>query len=404
MLELVIGGTPRGEDYFGREDLIETLWSRLRKDNVLLAAPRRFGKTGAMYRLLDAPRAPFRPLYINVEDITTAADFMVELLAALLRDRHFRRVLRELWQGTKELGGLLRNLPASIDLGGLKIELREKTTVVKDWKVFGEKVRDLLTREEAPLLLLIDEFANLASAIEQHKGRDELTRFLRWFRAARLAPDTSARFVLGSSINLLSTLDAVGLVDTVNDLAIVRLEPFSRETAERFVEQVFATRQMALTVEIRDEILEHVGTAIPYLLAVFLTAIFNRQRPTGGEVSSEMVHAAFEEDLLGGATAAVFQHYRSRLDRYYTASEARAAKAILGTLSRAAEPVEWGALYQLFLDTARLPADADRSEAFLQLMSKLENDFYVVLEEGRFAFFSRVLGAWWKARYGYFVE
>ncbi len=404
MLELVVGGTPRGEDYFGREDLVETLWSRLRKDNVLLAAPRRFGKTGAMYRLLDAPREPFRPLYINVEDITTAADFMVELLAALLRDRHFSRVLRELWQGTKELGGFLRNLPASIDLGGLKIELREKTAVAEDWKVFGERVMDLLKREEAPLLLLIDEFANLASAIEQHEGRDELARFLRWFRAARLAPDASARFVLGSSINLLSTLDAVGLVDTVNDLAIVRLEPFSRATAERFVEKVFATRQMALTVEIRDEILGHVGTAIPYLLAVFLTAIFNRQRPTGGEVTSEMVHAAFEEDLLGGATAAVFQHYRSRLDRYYSPSETRAAKAILGTLSRAAEPVEWGALYQLFLDSARLSADADRSEAFLQLMSKLENDFYVVQEQGRFAFFSRVLGAWWKARYGYFVE
>ena len=76
MLELVVGSTPRGEDYFGREDLIEALWARLRKDNVLLAAPRRFGKTGAMYRLLDAPRAPFRPLYVNVEDITTTSDFM----------------------------------------------------------------------------------------------------------------------------------------------------------------------------------------------------------------------------------------------------------------------------------------------------------------------------------------
>lgn len=48
MRELNVGGVPRGEDYFGREDLIENLWARLKRDNVLLVAPRRFGKTGAI--------------------------------------------------------------------------------------------------------------------------------------------------------------------------------------------------------------------------------------------------------------------------------------------------------------------------------------------------------------------
>lgn len=404
MLELVVGSTPRGEDYFGREDFIESLWTRLKKDNVLLAAPRRFGKTGAMYRLLDAPREPFRPIYVDVEDITTTSDFMVELLAALLRDRHFSRVLRELWQGTKEFGDFLRNLPSSIDFGGLKIELREKTAVDQNWVLYGEKVMDLLAREKAPLLLLIDEFAIMASSIDKHQGRDELARFLRWFRSARLAPETRTRFVLGSSVNLLSTLDAVGLVDTVNDLWIEQLRAFSRETAERFVEQIFASRQVALEPEIRDAILDLVGEPIPYLLAVFLTAIFERQRATGAEVVAEMVHAAFEEDLLGGATAAVFQHYRSRLDRYYTPAEARAAKAILGILSRSDQPIDRETLYQLFLKTTGQAAGEEQSEAFLQLMNKLENDFYVVAKEGHFLFYSRVLGAWWKARYGFFGE
>jgi len=45
----IIGNVPRGEDYFGQEQLIENLWNRLEKDNILLTAPRRFGKTAAMY-------------------------------------------------------------------------------------------------------------------------------------------------------------------------------------------------------------------------------------------------------------------------------------------------------------------------------------------------------------------
>ncbi len=403
MPELVVGNPPRGEDYFGREDLIENLWARLRTDNVLLAAPRRFGKTGAMFRLLDQPREPFRPIYVNVEDTTSAAGFMVELMAALLRDRHFSRVLRDLWEGTKGFGGWLRSLPASIDLGGLKIELREKTEVGEKWPQYGEKVMELLAREGPRLLLLIDEFAIMASEIRK-QSHDEVAHFLRWFRAARLAPDTRTRFVLGSSINLITTLDGMGLVDTVNDLWIERLKPFSRETAERFIEQIFASRGLTLTENVRRTILELVGAPIPYLLAVLLTAIVVRQRTTGEEVDAATVHAAFDEDLLGGATAATFHHYRSRLDEYYTQREARAAKAVLGTLSRTEQPLEQGTVYQLYLKTCGLTADSQHAEEFLQLMNKLENDFYVVNDDGRYTFFSRVLGAWWKTRFGFLGE
>ncbi len=403
MPELVVGSIPRGEDYFGREDLIETLWSRLRTDNVLLAAPRRFGKTGAMFRLLDEPREPFRPIYINVEDTTTAAGFMVELLAALLRDRHFSRVLRDLWAGTRGFGAWLRNLPISIDLGGLKIELREKTEVGKNWPAYGQKVMELLARQGPRLLLLIDEFAIMASSI-QKQDPDEVARFLRWFRSARLAPETQTRFVLGSSINLLSTLDSMGLVDTVNDLSIVRLKPFSQETAERFIEHVFAARKLHLAPEVKETILDLLGAPIPYLLAVLLTATFDRQRATGEDVDASTVRAVFEEDLLGGATAATFHHYRSRLDEYYTPREARAAKSLLGTLSRAQRPLEQGTVYQLFLKTLGLAAAPQNAEEFLQLMNKLENDFYVIKEDGSFTFFSRVLGAWWKTRFGFLGE
>lgn len=261
---------------------------------MLLAAPRRFGKTGLMYRLLDEPLEPYRPIYVDVEDITSAGDFMVELLAALLRDRHFGRLLRDVRDGAKGFGRFLRNLPASVDVGGLKIELRE-----------------------------------------------------------------------------------------------------------RFVEAIFRSHETELSPEVRDAVLDRLGTPIPYLLAVLLTAILDRHRVGDGPVTVEMVDAAFADDLLGGATAAVFHHYRSRLDEYYTDAEARAAKAILGALSRADGPIERTTLYQLFLSTGGLEPGDRRSEEFLQLMTKLENDFYVSSADDSFEFYSRVLKLWWKARYGF---
>lgn len=299
MPELIIGSPPRGEDYFGQEELIENIWSKLDHDNVLLVAPRRFGKTGAMYRLLDEPRRNFRPLYMDVEHIEHAADFMIELIANLIRDNQFARVLDGLWKGTKTIGKFIRDLPANIDLGGVKVELRENTDVPKNWLSYGERVMSLLSKDGPPLLLLIDEFAVMINTLAR-SNESEMKQLLRWFRSARIAPETQTRFVIGGSINLINTLDAIGLVDTVNDLSTIRLRPFSPQTARRYVEAIFKTRK----VKVKPE-------------------------------------------------------------------------------------------------TVNLPSNPKSEESFMQLMYKLDNDFYVVAEDHAYDFFSRVIKLWWKNHYGF---
>jgi hypothetical protein len=396
----VVGSVPRGDDFFGRQGLIENLWIRLERDNVLLVAPRRFGKTGVMYQLLDNPNASFRPLYINVEHILTAGDFMVELMAALLKDRHFARIGKAIWAETKEFGQFLRNLPSSVDFGGVKVELREKTDVPSEWISYGERLMPLLSMETPQILLLIDEFAVMIDHIAK-RDRDEAVQLLHWFRRVRISADNRTRFVIGGSINLVSTLNDMGLVDTVNDLSVERLKPFDTQTAEQYVESVFSSKGLALPLAVKAHILELVGEPIPYLLAVLLTAIFDRHRATREEISLAMVTNAFDNDLLGGATAVTFNHYRTRIDEYYPGREGQAAKAILGILSRSDGPVRGDTLYQVFLTARKLQAGERSYELFLHLMTKLDNDFYIETREGTYSFFSRVLKLWWKTHYGF---
>ncbi|MFQ5709932.1 MAG: hypothetical protein ACE5HO_20950 [bacterium] len=400
MPELIVGSPPRGEDYFGQEELIENIWSILKHDNVLLVAPRRFGKTGAMYKLLDQPREQFHPLYMDVEDIECAGDFMIELIANLLRDKHFRRMLDGLWKGTKGIGQFFRNLPASIELGNVKVQLREQTDISAKWLSYGERIMSLIAEDGPPLLLLIDEFAvmlNNISAVSDTEGK----QLLRWFRSARIAPKTQTRFVIGGSINLISTLDSMGLVDTVNDLSIVRLKPFGPGTAKQFVEAIFTSRKLEASDEIADTILELVGSPIPYLLAVLLTSIFQRQRATKSAITKEMILTSFEEDLLGGAASAFFRQYRSRIAQYYPGLEGQSAKAILGTLSRNQGPVRRDQLYHIYLATRNVQPNPEVEESFMQLMHKLDNDFYVICNDDSYEFFSRVIKLWWKSHYGF---
>ncbi|HET6975554.1 MAG TPA: hypothetical protein VFI24_04475 [Pyrinomonadaceae bacterium] len=356
-----------------------------------------------MYRLLDKPELPFHPLYINLEHILTAGDFMVELMAVLLRDRHFARIGTVIWQEAKGFGKFIRDLSSMVDVGGIKVQLRESTDVPQHWLSYGERVMSSLSKQDPRLLLLLDEFAVMIDHIAQENPRDA-EQLLRWFRAVRIAPGTMSRFVIGGSINLVATLDSMGLVDTVNDLSIERLKPFDSAIAERFIRAIFASRRMRLDASVLKLIMELVGTPIPYLLAVFLTAILDRQRATGKKVTGEMVQAAFEEDLLGGATSITFQHYRSRIDQYYAGFEPRSAKVILGMLSRSETPIRNESLYELFVRVNGVNPSAESNEAFKLLMNRLENDFYIVNNEGSYDFFSRVLKLWWKTHYGFQIE
>lgn len=400
MPNLILGSVPRGQDYFGREDIVKNLWAKLEKDNILLTAPRRFGKTGLMYRLLDEPREPFRVLYINVENLNSAPDFMVDLIAALLRDRHFSRILSTAWKGAKGFGHFLRNLPSKIDLGEIKIGIREQTDVSKDWLAYGERVMSLLAKESPTPLLLIDEFAVMVNNMHK-KNPDQVEKLLRWFRTARIAPDTKTRFVISGSINLVSTLDSMGLVDTINDLYTLRLEPFNPETAKQFIEAIFKSHKVDLKPDTKEAILEMVGAPIPNILAFYLNAILDRQKSLNSEVTTDLIKNAFYDDLLGGATSVDFRHYSSRISQYYPGEEEAAAMSILALLSKTQLEVGSDTLYQVYLKSCGLGHNQQTEKGFKLLMNKLENDFYVVCKEGKYAFFSRVLKLWWKTHFGF---
>ena len=58
-------------------------------------------------------------------------------------------------------------------------------------------------------------------------------------------------------------------------------------------------------------------------------------------------------------------------------------------------------LYQRFLQASNRSPCPEAQDDFLRLMYKLDNDFYIVLQDEHYTFFSRVLQVWWKTHYGF---
>jgi hypothetical protein len=65
-----VGAPVRGEDFYGRDSFVDLVWEKLMAGNVLLAAPRRFGKTSVMYRLIDEPRHECKIIHADLEHLT----------------------------------------------------------------------------------------------------------------------------------------------------------------------------------------------------------------------------------------------------------------------------------------------------------------------------------------------
>ena len=71
--DFIAGSPAREGDFFFREAFIDDLWESLRKEHVLIRAPRRMGKTSVMLRLQDEPRDGRLVVFLNVEEINTPA-------------------------------------------------------------------------------------------------------------------------------------------------------------------------------------------------------------------------------------------------------------------------------------------------------------------------------------------
>ena len=300
--------------------------------------------------------------------------------------------------GALSFGKYLRNLPAEIDVGEVKVRLREQTDVQRDWRSYGDRIMNRLASEDPRLLLMLDEFPMMAGNIAE-RDKNELRQFLRWFRAARIAPETRTRFLLAGSINLIHTLDGMGLVDTINDLSEVLVGPFDTGTARRFIQEAMAGNEVELTPQVQERILTLLGTPIPYLLALLLTLLFDRHRMTKAPIATGQVDEVFQQELLGGA-GTFFFHYYSRLTQYYPSDQARSAKAILGLMSRSESPIRAQDLYQTHLKSSGDAPGADSEEGFRRLMQMLENDFYVAAKGEGYEFSNRTIRLWWKNHYG----
>ncbi len=378
------GKPVRKGDFFDRQQEMKELWHLVERDNVLMLAPRRVGKTSVLLRMRDLPRQGWQCSFINVEAVDSEAQFVARLLANLYRLNPEGTIWSRLGEGLwRVLQGIAKVGPVEVDL---------TRVIARDWQEVGSSVLRLLGQLPGKNLLLVDEFPIFVRRLLRSQDGVERTRLLLdWFRMVRLDPsieDADVHFLLAGSIGLDAVVAKVGMTGTINDLVTFWLGPLTTAKGSELLAELGKGEGMELDEGIRRRILSHITWPIPYHLQLMVDQLLRQVRFHGATLSEMLVDQAYEA-LFTAANRKYFSHWEERLqDKLLEPQERDLMRTLLEAAARDPSGMDAGTLLQLRNQVA---PDVDERAVVLAL----EHDGYLVEHQGRWRFASSLLRDWW---------
>ena len=148
--------------YYPRKDIERKIWRKIRQgENILLAAPRRTGKSSILKHIEKHPEQGFIVKYKAVQSIDSINEFFKHLYILLLEDdlvfKHYQRYLKKAAGSLKKLISKIR----AIHLEGIEISPDEKIDYYHEFKTLLK----LLPKDIGTIVLLIDEFPDAVKNI-----------------------------------------------------------------------------------------------------------------------------------------------------------------------------------------------------------------------------------------------
>ena len=135
---------------------------------------------------------------------------------------------------------------------------------------------------------------------------------------------------------------------------------------------------------------------VPFFLQLLVSEICKLARDKKVDVSPSLVSEAYRDKLISVESRTYFESFYSRLKDYYEINEERAAKSMLRELALRGELT-----VQELRNVCLQAVSASSYEGFSNLLSDLENDFYLKRQGDIYRFHTKVLRDWWVRFYGF---
>jgi hypothetical protein len=390
----LVGQIPDPDELYGREGFIDHLWRLIDGNNILLLAPRRFGKSGVMRHVLLRARSNFLPLSFELEDVDSPEEFVWRVTRELLRHDKLRSLLSTAKRLPKALAGWVKDTVDEAEFEGAKIKF--KADIKEDWREAARRMLTELEKADMTIIFLFDEFPAMLDRLIEKQGEPVARDFLAWFRTVRLAQKDVLRrhrFIVAGSVGIDQILRKLGAADKLVDFARLTVEPLDESPAQALASDLARSCSINCDDAIIGKLFELIGAPVPYFIHIFMSQIAQLPLAQRRNLTVANLERIYKDRVLGPTCRHYFDHYSRRLQRYGKTGE-KAALAVLRAVAshgRISRP----ALFDIYRK-ARGKAASD--QAFDELMADLEYDWYLRLDTdtNEFYFRLKVMQDWWR--------
>ena len=383
-----------GDDFFGREDELKILTTRVRDGNhVLLTGQRRMGKTSIARELGRRLKSEgWVSLFSDVEDATCAEDAIAEIARAAHPIGSLARRLA---------AGMERWLPGNVEeIGTPAFHVKFRAGLdAGNWRRHGDRIIQACAECEGPVLLVIDELPIFLQRLcREDDGVRRVDEFLSWLRRALQALERrSPVVVVSGSIGLEPLVARLGIPDRINYLHPYRLGPWSRDTGTACFRRLAESYGLQVEDGVAGAVFDTLGIGIPHQVQSFFARLREFARIQGRDrVTVDDVAEVYRTELLGPAGRGDLMHYETRLADALDDGGRRIAMEIL---AEAAVQGVFTADARRALERLHTALFDDAPARVTEVLDLLEHDGYLGRGPDGHGFSSSLLKDRWAARF-----
>jgi len=375
------GPVATGKFYYPRTDIVNEIWDELEKGNfILLAAPRRVGKTSVLRDLEQNPRENYSTKFRSVQAVQSGEEFYKTIYDLMI----------ECFKSSNILGNWFKKYTKSRTI----TEFHSKGVKIgkADFPYQDEinNILEELSDEGETMVLLIDELPEVLHRLHKNGKKDEALSILSQLRVWRQNDYKKLQFVFAGSIGIHYVVKSItGRVSDINDLTNILCAPLNHKDAKDYIQ--WATEDA--TVQYDDDQKEYLLKKIQhYFTPYFLNLMLDEMdRIAKNQASAEIIITSLEMDAAFDKIVKsndYFKDWKKRLEDYMPSEDFLFVNEILTHIAH-----KDAISIQLIYDKANKHS---KKTDYMDFIADLEEDGYITDVDGAYQFISPFLKSFWK--------
>ena len=377
--KLIIGNKATGTYYFPRPKIEAAIVTEIEKGNhVLVAAPRRVGKTSVMAFVSENYKDGCKCILENIQGIDEEDALykrIYELILTCLKKD------RQIWENAQKW---IKGIKVSeIGLDG-KIKFGETKA-----HNFKELIDDIIPQlpDGLKLVLFLDELPEVLHQLNKKGKKSAADSVLKNLRRWRQGDEfKSLCLVVTGSVGLQHIVaNITGRATDNNDYGNVDFPPFGYEQGYEFIEHVTKDATVRYTPALKHHLLDKLGYKIPYFINLVLSEVNKKAKQLSDpSITLSAIDEAFDKVVTESRQ---FKDWKQRLFDYFEKSNADYMNEVLINLAHN-KIISKRKLYDLAIKHKK-------NDNYMELVTILIDDGYLVENEKGYVFLSPFLSAFW---------